>query len=690
MERHDEGRTAIEILLVEDSPTDRMLTLHALEQARILNAVHSVDDGVEALHYLRKTGKFSHVVRPDLVLLDLNLPRKDGREVLAEIKADPLLRTIPVVIMTTSEDEADVVRAYQHYANGYVTKPLDIAGLARVICTLGNYWFKLVTLPDEAAVARHVLERSRPLLNASAAGPSEQPAVLLIEDSPTDAYLFIESLRGAPASFDVAHACSLADAEIFLARSRYDVVLTDLCLPESQGLDTIHRLQALAPNVPLVVLTGLDDDEVGLAALQHGAQDYLVKGELTGRSLARSIRYAIDKWRSHTQLLQAQRLEAIGQLAGGVAHDFNNVLGIVQGYATQIADGSCSDLPRAAAEVLHAVHHASRLTRQLLAFGRQQQVSMEVFDVGEVVAKFSGMLRQVLGPSVALELHQASRLPAVAGDPVMVEQVLLNLALNARDAMPTGGKLTIRTEPVSIGLHANQSARVRRPGQFVKLTVRDVGMGMSAAVLQRIWEPFFTTKDAARGSGLGLAAVHGIVAQHGGWIDVVSAPGKGTTFEVLLPAALRERERTPTPSEVAPHPTGSELLLVVEDNASLRHLARTILEAQSYRVIEAGDAEAALRAWDETKEPIALLLTDLTLPDGRTGLELALRLRRVRQDLPVVFVSGFGEEILHSKDAKALLEDGCQFVQKPYSNAALLSVVRVALDGRSVAEAAGA
>jgi CheY-like chemotaxis protein len=665
----------VEILLVEDSPTDRLIAIEALKQAMVINNLHTVENGLEAMAYLRRQGKYADAARPDLILLDLNLPKKDGREVLIEIKQDEVLRVIPVVVLTTSDAEEDVVSSYGHHANSFIRKPVDFARFAAIVRSIGDYWFQVVTLPAEEAVRR---TRQAPPARRLPGG-GQRLRVLLIEDDPASVLLVRELLMdGQTAQFELDAVPRLADLGARADRHTFDVVLTDLGLPDSQGLDTYRRVRAMVDGVPVIVLTGLDDEAIGLQALQEGAQDYLIKGEITGRALARSLRYGVDRARLEAHLRQSQRLEAVGQLAAGVAHDFNNLLTIVQGQSLFLQETVRGADERAAVEdILQAAARGADLTRQLLTFSRRQLLQAQPLDLNALIGGIARMLRRLLGP-VSLELQLTAAPVIVQADRSMLEQVIVNLAMNARDAMPTGGKLTLATETVTLE-RAALAAPDEYPGHFVKLTVADTGCGMKPEVVDRVFEPFFTTKEVGKGSGLGLATLattHSIVQQHRGWIRVASELAVGTRFDIFLPAS----SAAPAPP-VAPSPSaagGTETVLVVDDEPGVRRVAEEGLRRRGYRVLSAGSGVEALRLWERHGAEIALLFTDLVMPDGIGGWELAARLREARPDLPVVYTSGYSREFAERNSQD--LQEGVNFLQKPYALSRLATTVRSCLD----------
>jgi two-component system, cell cycle sensor histidine kinase and response regulator CckA len=380
------------------------------------------------------------------------------------------------------------------------------------------------------------------------------------------------------------------------------------------------------------------------------------------------------------QFRHAQKLESVGQLAAGVAHDFNNVLTVIQGYSECLLNQPQRDQTstNALKQIGDAARRAAALTRQLLLFSRKQVIQTRVLDLNSVLQNVSNMLVRLLGEDVALQSEYAEGLPRLEADTGMLEQVVMNLAVNSRDAMPRGGKLFIGTAAVEIDADYSRQHADSRPGDFICLTVRDTGTGMDSKTLERIFEPFFSTKEVGKGTGLGLATVYGIVKQHQGWIEVTSELGVGTTFKIYFPA-LPAFEQASAPEAAAAGPVrgGKETVLVVEDEPMLRELVRDVLKGYDYHVVEAGSGAEALRVWDEFEGRIDLLLTDMVMPEGMSGRELAEQLRKRQPALKVIYSSGYspdamGRDFGHSDTA---------FLSKPYLPPQLARVVRQSLDG---------
>jgi signal transduction histidine kinase len=368
--------------------------------------------------------------------------------------------------------------------------------------------------------------------------------VLLVEDDDRYAEFVGAELTSCKAPVTVRRAGTLAEASRLVSGGGIDVILLDLGLPDSAGLETVERMQRASSDLPIVVLTSADDDELAIAAVQSGADDYLIKSATGGPLLCRAIRYACERAAlrrtlsgSEEQLLQAQRMEAVGRLAGGVAHDFNNILSAIFGYVDLLLDQFASDDPRRAdvEEIRRSAERAAGLTRQLLAFSRKQVLQPRVVNLNDVIAGLRGLLIRLMGERVEFCLDADPDLWNVRADPGQIEQVVINLCTNARDAMPDGGRLTIATRNVAVTAGHAEERPGLRPGAYVVLTVEDTGIGMPQEVLRHIFEPFFTTKEQGKGTGLGLATAYGVVKQSGGGIYADSVEGSGARLLVYLP-----------------------------------------------------------------------------------------------------------------------------------------------------------
>ncbi|CAN5583128.1 hypothetical protein BH23ACI1_BH23ACI1_12570 [soil metagenome] len=368
--------------------------------------------------------------------------------------------------------------------------------------------------------------------------------VLLVEDDEAYARLLSADLEAIRSRIQLRRVGSLRDATGALAEGPLEAILLDLGLPDSTGIETVERMHALAPGIPIVVITAHDDEEAALQAVQLGADDYLVKGSVDAQVVTRAIRYARERFAlrraligREEQLRQAHKMEAVGRLAGGIAHDFNNVLTAIFGYADLLLDQFTADDPRRAdvEEIRRSADRAAALTRQLLAFSRKQVMQPRLLDLHSVVVGLEKLLRQLVGADVVIEVQTEPGLWPVRADPGHVEQVLMNLATNARDAMPEGGPLVFSTRNVVIEQVNARDLPGLPPGEYACLTVTDTGAGIPEHVQPHIFEPFFTTKEMGKGTGLGLSTVYGIVKQMGGGVYLEPTGKPGTRFRIYLP-----------------------------------------------------------------------------------------------------------------------------------------------------------
>ena len=373
-------------------------------------------------------------------------------------------------------------------------------------------------------------------------------------------------------------------------------------------------------------------------------------------------------------------MEAVGRLAGGVAHDFNNLLTVISGYSelalSRVSDeqsrSESKDMREDLEEIKSAAGRAASLTQQLLAFSRQQVVRPGKLDLNEIVAEIEKMLDRLIGEDIALVVKLDAAVGAVVADAGQLEQVILNLAVNGRDAMPGGGTLTIETADVELEEALDSEHGRAEPGRYVRLVVTDDGSGMDAETRARVFEPFYTTKELGKGTGLGLSTVYGILEQSGGHVRINSVPGRGTSFEIYLPECARADPAEEAPSEASPV-GGTETILLVEDEASVRDLTRRMLEESGYRVLSAANGSEALRLCTVNREHLDLMITDVVMPQMR-GVEVARRVARIRPGLRVLFMSGYTDNSIDLDIAESVW-----FLQKPFVLGELLSAVREAL-----------
>jgi nitrogen-specific signal transduction histidine kinase len=379
------------------------------------------------------------------------------------------------------------------------------------------------------------------------------------------------------------------------------------------------------------------------------------------------------------QLLQSQKMESIGRLAGGVAHDFNNILTAILSYAELSLMKLAEDHPVRShlVSIREASEKAAALTHQLLAFSRRQVLEMKAVDLNKVVEGMANMLSRMIGEDIQLELRTEATISTIRADRGQIEQVLMNLAVNARDAMPSGGRLLIRTKDVDLNDALLRTQETVTFDKYVMLSVADTGAGMTAEVRDRIFEPFFTTRELGRGTGLGLATVYGIVKQHNGNIIVDSEPGKGTIFKVYFPITGERGQQQDKDHDLGGAlPAGTEVILVVEDDPSVRELVRQLLVPLGYKVLATAGGDDALRTSDSYDGPVDLLLTDVVMP-GMNGKQLAEVLRIKRPGIKVLFMSGYANDALATQ---GMLEPGVAMIHKPFRTVALARQVRQVLD----------
>ncbi|MFN7138804.1 MAG: two-component regulator propeller domain-containing protein [Limisphaerales bacterium] len=426
---------------------------------------------------------------------------------------------------------------------------------------------------------------------------------------------------------------------------------------------------------------------VGILSIQsYNVDAYTPKHLDTLQALADYCGSAFEQIRAEAALRESQqmvlrqeRLAAVGQLSAGVAHEFNNILTIIKGHAALLQEESKlegEDL-QSIEQIATSAERAANLTRQMLAFSRKQILQPKTIELNEITSEVAKMLERLIGENIAICCKLEENLPFICADPAMLEQVILNLALNSRDAMPKGGQLIISTNSVNVTDTSVRGRNEAYAGQFVCLTVADTGCGMDEETQHRIFEPFFTTKEVGKGTGLGLATVYGVVKQHHGWIEVTSKLGEGTSFKIFLPVDKSAAVKNELRASKQKAKGGKETILFVEDEPDIRLLARQILEHFGYHIIEAGSGVEALKIWADHKNEIKLLLTDMMMPEGISGGELARKLRAERPDLKIIYMSGYSVEILE----KDLVDQkDFRFLEKPYTPQMLANMVRSALD----------
>jgi two-component system NtrC family sensor kinase len=533
-------------------------------------------------------------------------------------------------------------------------------------------------------------------------------------------------IPGLTFDLDSAHQGREALEKVRLARAAgkpFALAFVDMRMPPGwDGIETIVHLWKADPELQVVICTAYSDyswseisarlgisnslvvlkkpfDNVEVLQLAHAftrkwelnREAQLKLGELTGMVAQRTReleaanqqlkREGDERVLLERQFRQAQKMEAIGQLAAGVAHDFNNILTVIHGHASMLAMrlGEQGPHARSLAEIRNSADRAANLVRQLLTFSRKQIMQFRNVDLGEVLPSVSGMLRELVGEHIVVETDCAAGLPLIYADRGMMEQVVMNLAVNARDAMGHGGRLALGSSPVTVTAEMAKGNRDARPGLFARLTVSDTGCGINPEALAHLFEPFFTTKEVGKGTGLGLATVYGIVKQHQGWIEVQSQPGAGTTFHIYFPPAAATSPPPPEPKPETPSPHGTETILVAEDEPTLREMVSDILTQHGYHVLEASSGPAALEVWRREHTRIDLLLTDMVMPGGMMGTDLAEELHRNNPALKVIYTTGYSPGSTGLQDA---ISKGINLLPKPFSPNALAQYVRECLDAK--------
>jgi signal transduction histidine kinase len=474
--------------------------------------------------------------------------------------------------------------------------------------------------------------------------------VLIVEDNERDAALLMRELKRGGFDLDWERVDTPEAMNEALERQTWQLVVSDYAMPRFSASAALAIVKNRGIDVPFIIVSGTVGEETAVEAMRSGAHDFMPKGKFTRLipAIKRELREAAvraERAAIELQLQRAQKMEALGQLTGGIAHDFNNLLGVIIGNIDLLLE----TLPPGSEQVewaeaaLNSAMRGGELTRRLLAFARRQPMHTQLVQLNERLPEMIAVLRRTLGEGISIEAALDEGLWATRVDPSRVEDALLNLAINARDAMPEGGTLLIETANRALDQEAAQMFTDVEPGDYVVLSITDTGTGMPPEVVERALEPFFTTKEPGRGTGLGLSMVYGFARQSGGHLNIYSEVGVGTTIRLYLPRALAVGEQGSGEAERAkPLASGGERILVVDDNAELRRVVVRLLSSLGYRVAEAGSGPEALALLD-AGEGYDLLYTDVGLPGGMNGYELASEARIRRPDIKLVFTTGYAK-----------------------------------------------
>jgi signal transduction histidine kinase len=511
-----------------------------------------------------------------------------------------------------------------------------------------------------------------------------QPHVLVVDDDEIMRGVARESLTGA--GFWVSEAENGVRALQALEHRRPDIILLDVMMPEMDGFATADAVRHLpgCEVTPILIMTALDDLDSINRAYEVGATDFITKPinwvilVERVRYMTRSARIMNEQKRLEKELQQAQKLGAVATLAGGVAHDFNNLLQSIQGFSEVLLFGKNKDDPSfpVLKRIMAAVNRGGMLTRQLLTYSRKIKSEKRPISLNDHVRQAHQLLQSTIPKMIEIELRLEEGLKMVNADSVQMEQVLMNLAINARDAMPDGGRLVIETANVRQPEKHSETRSMSTLREGILLSVSDTGHGMDNATLEQIFEPFFSTKDPGKGTGLGLSMVHGIVKNHDGRITCSSTPGKGTCFQIYLPAVASVRESKPA-GERAECQSGNETILLVDDDENIRITGKERLESAGYKVRTASGGEMALEVYGQKAEKINLVLLDLIMP-GMGGARCLQNLLQVDPGAKVVIISGYSPD---EQTMQTITSSTRGFLRKPYTAEQLLSIVRRALDG---------
>ena len=641
-------KSPLHILHLEDNPNDAALIQSALEAGGITCAITCVQNRDEFVAALER-GNI------DLILSDCTLPAFDGMSALKIAHAK--WPAIPLIFVSGTLGEEKAIDSLKSGATDYVLKER----LARLVPAVRRA-MREIEAREERQRADKILQSERNLLEVSL---NSLPGIFFLFDQAGN-FLHWNRNFESVSGYAAVEIARMKPLDFFAGDER----------------------DGMAGKIEKVFAEGTAIVEAHFTAKDGTRTPYYFNGnkiQLEGRPCLIGTGIDIsERRRLETRFIEAQKMEVIGQLAGGVAHDFNNVLAVIMGYSdlimSDLGPDTDSPLRKYAEEIRHASERAAGLTQQLLVFSRKQTVQLVVLDLNDVMKDLDKMLRRLTDERIEMTIVPGKKIGRVKADSGYIGQVLMNLVVNARDAMPDGGKLTIATSNVTLDENYEHTHKGAIPGDYVMLSVTDTGTGMTDEVKKRLFEAFYTTKPRGKGTGLGLATCQTIVQQSGGHIFVDSEIGRGTTFKIYFPRVDQPLDAAAKPVQTGPLPRGTETLLVVEDDPSVRHLARGVLEAQGYEVLSASNGQDALRAAREHKgSPIRLVVTDVIMP-LMGGKVMAEWLKTTYPGLKILFTSGYTDDAISQH---GVLDPGVAFLSKPYTPATLARKVRAMLDNET-------
>ncbi len=644
-EAHDHKRR---VLLVDDEPQVLVALEDLLSEEFVVLKAQS---GEDALQMIRGEPEIA------VVITDQRMPRMTGDEFLTRLDDHGAVR----ILLTGYADLSAVVRSVNEgKIFAYVTKPWNAEDLWMKVHNAAEHFHLAQELTNERQLLQSKTRLLDSILDCMGEGvvATDRDGKFLVFNSRAETILGLQPAALAPSAWTRTFGLHLPDRQTPMPAE--ELPLTRILNGEQfVQLDMFVKNSVVAGTSVAVTATPLTDDTGALVG---------------GISVLRDV---TQQRQLEVQLLQSQKMEAIGQLAGGVAHDFNNLLAVIMGYGELLLGDFSEDDPKGndVAEVLAAARRGVSLTRQLLAFSRQQMIQPSVLDLNEIVFGIEKMLRRIIGEHIRLSTKLAGTLWPLKADASQIEQILLNLTVNARDAMPEGGRLSIETGNTVLSESALLGQSGVAPGEYVMLTVTDTGVGMDAETQKRIFEPFFTTKEVGKGTGLGLSTVYGIVRQSGGHIEVTTDLGRGSSFRVYFPHTLVSDAGKKSLHPKASSRAATETILIVEDDEGVRVVASRILREQGYTVLEARRASEARRIWEKHGASVALLLTDVVMPD-MNGPKLAEELSLTRPGLRVLYMSGYPG----AGGLRAPVGGTLACIEKPFTPVSLAAKVREILD----------